>query len=362
MEMSELHDFWAVIPAGGAGSRLWPLSRSGAPKFLHDLTGSGRTLLQQTVDRLAPLAGDRVLVVSGASHREAVTRQLPDLMASHLVTEPSPRGTMPAIGLAAAIVEAQDPDAVIGSFAADHVIGDVESFRATVVDAVAAARAGRVVTIGIEPTFPATGFGYIRLGDRAALPGTDAAYEVERFVEKPDISTATAFLETGRYRWNAGMFVVKASVLLDELALGYPELAAGLRALAADPSRVAELWPTLEPCVIDRAVAEPAADRGRVVVVPGRFDWDDVGDFDSLAGLLGAAGELRALGDATDVVGQSASGLVVASGGRTVAVVGLTDVVVVDTPDAVLVTSRAHAQQVKEVVEALRASGREHLL
>src|SRR6476661_6298022 len=152
--------FWAVIPAGGAGTRLWPLSRERSPKFLHDLTGTGRSLLQATWDRLTPLTGPRVLVVTGRAHEAAVRAQLPDLSADQLLAEPSPRDSMAAIGWAAAVLEARDPDAVLGSFAADHVIADEDAFRACVAEATVAAQDGYVVTIGIEPTHPATGFGY----------------------------------------------------------------------------------------------------------------------------------------------------------------------------------------------------------
>lgn len=359
---SSLEHFWAVIPAGGAGTRLWPLSRAASPKFLHDLTGSGRSLLQGTWDRLAPLTGDRILVVTGRAHEVAVREQLPALAADRLLAEPSPRDSMAAIGWAAARLEARDPEAVLGSFAADHVIGDEDAFRQCVSDALCAAQEGYVVTIGIEPTHPATGFGYIEVGEPLA---TGQARAVTQFVEKPDRARAEAYLATGRYRWNAGMFVVRASVLLDLLAQWHPDLAAGLRALAAAPDRLDELWPDLEKVAIDHAVAEPAAAAGRVAVVPGGFGWDDVGDFRSLGDLLTDADGMpgvRVLGDASQVRVVGSTGVVVPAGGRVVAVVGLDDVVVVDTPDALLVTTRERAQDVKAVVDALRAAGRTDLL
>src|SRR5688572_18814317 len=182
--MSEVDHFWAVVPAGGAGTRLWPLSRSGSPKYLLDLTGSGRSLIQQTAERLAPLVGHRLLVVTGAAHRDAVACQLPDLDADALVGEPSPRDSMAAIGLAAALVERRDPDAVIGSFAADHVIADAGPFHEAVRRAVAAAADGWLVTIGITPTSPATGFGYVEVGDPLEAP--DGVHRAVEFVEKPD--------------------------------------------------------------------------------------------------------------------------------------------------------------------------------
>jgi mannose-1-phosphate guanylyltransferase len=360
--MSTIPGFWAVVPAGGAGTRLWPLSRSGHPKFLLDLTGSGRTLLQATVDRLEPLTGDRVVVVTGAAHADAVRAQLPGLGAEQVLAEPSPRDSMAAIGLAAAVVERLDPDAVIGSFAADHVIPDAAAFEAVIREAAEVARAGHLVTIGIEPTSPATGFGYIRAGE--ALRGYPTALHAVEFVEKPDAVRAAEYVASGEFRWNAGMFVVRAATLLDLLAQWHPELAAGVRAIAASPERLDELWPGLTRIAIDHAVAEPAADAGHVVVVPAPFAWDDVGDFASLAALLppaeGDAG-LRVLGSADDVTAIDASGVVVAAGGRRVVVVGLEDVVVVDTPDAVLVTTRSRAQDVKSVVDALKAQGRSDL-
>ncbi|MEO9067675.1 MAG: mannose-1-phosphate guanylyltransferase [Caldimonas sp.] len=353
--------FWAVVPAGGAGTRLWPVSRRTSPKFLRDLTGTGRTLLQGTYDRLAPLAGERVLVVTGVAHAEAVADQLP--AAVEIVAEPTPRDSMPAIGLAAAIVERRDPDAVIGSFAADHVIGDPHYFHTAVREAVAVARTGKVVTIGITPTEPATGFGYIREGDLLGVEGAPSARAVAEFVEKPDAATAAQYLAEGGFRWNAGMFVVKASVLLDVLATGHPQMASDLRAIAAEPDRLAELWPGLTKIAIDHAVAEPAAAAGLVAVVPAAFSWEDVGDFSALAQMLPEVADrpgLRVVGEAGDVLVVDGGGLVV-TGGRVVAIVGLDDVVVVDTPDAVLVMSRERAQDVKKVVEQLTAQERTHL-
>lgn len=357
-------DFWAVIPAGGAGTRLWPLSRSSAPKFLHDLTGTGRTLLQATFDRLAPLAGERMMVVTGVKHADAVRAQLPELAADLVVAEPSPRDSMPAIGLAAALIAARDPEAIIGSFAADHVISDEDSYRDCVREAIAVARTGRLVTIGIEPSYASTGFGYIQAGEALDVAGAPHATAVTSFVEKPDADTAAAYLAQGGYRWNAGMFVVRATVLLELLAKYQPSLAAGLQAIAAAPETLPDVWPSLTKIAIDHAVAEPAAADGIVAVVAGTFDWDDVGDFASLAPLLADAAGLpgtKVLGDAGSVLMHDADGLVSTSTGRTVVVLGLSDVVVVDTPDALLVTTRERAQDVKKIVDALKADGREHL-
>ena len=348
---SALERLWAIVPAGGAGTRLWPLSRSSAPKFLLDLAGQGRTLIQATVDRLAPAVADRVVVVTGRAHEAAVRAQLPQV--GRVVAEPSPRDSMAAIGLAAAMLEHEAPDALVASFAADHVITDPEQFLAAVREAAAVADQGWLVTIGIEPTHPATGFGYVRAGE--ALEGFPTARAVLEFVEKPDADRARAYLEAGDYRWNGGMFVARATVLLDLLAEQHPELAAGLRAIAADPTSLEERWPALTKIAIDHAVAEPAAAAGRVATVPGAFGWEDVGDFASLASLTDPGEDLRVLGDRDLVIGIDTTGLVVPASGRTVAVVGLQDVVVVDTGDALLVTTLDRAQEVKSVVDLPQA-------
>lgn len=356
---AELDHFWAVVPAGGAGTRLWPLSRAHAPKFLLDLTGSGRSLLQATWDRLVPLAGTRCLVVTGVAHRDAVRAQLPELGDEDLVAEPSARDSMAAIGLAAALLERRDPEAVMGAFAADHVISDQAGFADAVTAAYLAAREGWLVTIGIEPTYPATGFGYIRAGEE--LPGLTARRAAE-FVEKPSAEVAAEYLAEGGYRWNAGMFVARPGVILDLLALEHPDFAAALRAIAADPDTLPQAWPELPRIAIDHAVAEPAAAAGRVAVVAGGFGWDDIGDFASLGDLLPAGEQgVRVLGEEALVHALDSTGLVVPAAGRTVAVVGLADVVVVDTPDAVLVTTRERAQDVKALVAALERAGQGRL-
>lgn len=362
--MTSMDDFWAVIPAGGSGTRLWPLSRREFPKFLHDLTGSGQSLLRATWERLAPLAEERMIVVTGTHHADAVRAQLPMLTRDAVVTEPSPRDSMPAIGLAAAVLERRDPEAVLGSFAADHVITDVAKFHAAVREAVVLARRGELVTIGVEPTYAATGFGYIREGDLLGVEGAESARRVAEFVEKPDQATAERYLAEGGFRWNAGMFVVRATVLLDLLDESHPEMVEGLRRIAADAHRMEDLWPTLTKIAIDHAVAEPAAAAGRVAVVPATFGWDDIGDFGSLAGLLhlsDAVEGMKVITGAEDVIALDATGLVAADTGRAVAIVGIDDVVVVDTADALLVTTIEHAQDVKKVVETLTMRGRSDL-
>ncbi|MDX2376968.1 sugar phosphate nucleotidyltransferase [Microbacterium sp. LRZ72] len=372
MAHESLHDFYAVIPAGGIGSRLWPLSRADAPKFLHDLTGSGQTLLRDTWDRVAGIAGeDRIAVVTGRAHRAAVERELPDIPDKNVILESEPRDSAAAIGLAAAILVQREPDVVIGSFAADHVIRGTRTFEFAVQQAVQVARAGYICTIGIQPSEPSVGFGYIKKAGELDVDGAPEAAMVERFVEKPDLDTARSYYADRSYLWNAGMFISRADVLLEELARNQPALHAGLIELAEawdDRDRrgpvVDRVWPTLTKIAIDYAVAEPAAERGRLAVIPGHFDWDDVGDFASLAKLNshGGKNELAILGENARVLADASSGIVVSQTSRVISIVGVQDIVVVDTEDALLVTTSEHAQRVKGVVDALKLTGRGEVL
>ncbi|HEY8912574.1 mannose-1-phosphate guanylyltransferase [Lacisediminihabitans sp.] len=366
-----LERFYSVIPAGGIGSRLWPLSRADAPKFLHDLTGSGSTLLRATWDRLAPISGpDRIMVVTGRAHRAAVEAQLPQLTDANVVLESEPKDSSAAIGLAAAILVRREPDVIIGSFAADHVIADIRGFRRAVVEAVAVADAGYIATIGITPTEPAIGFGYIHCGSRLDIPSAPTAVMVDSFVEKPDLVTAQGYVDSGDYLWNGGMFISRADVLLTQLGETEPEMLAGLTELAEawdTPRRgavVDRVWPGLTKIAIDYTVAEPAAKAGRLAVIPGEFDWDDVGDFAAIAKLHsgGRKSDLAILGENARVLADASTGIVISQTGRLISLIGVTDIVVVDTPDALLVTTSANAQRVKAVVDALKLSGRSDVL
>ena len=369
---AELERFYSIIPAGGIGARLWPLSRADAPKFLHDLTGSGSSLLRATWDRLAPISGaDRVMVVTGRAHRAAVEEQIPELSDANVVLESEPKESSAAIGLAAAILRRREPDVIVGSFAADHVITDVRAFRRAVTQAVAAADAGWISTIGITPTEPAIGFGYIQCGAALDIPGAPDALTVEHFVEKPDLATATSYVADEKHLWNAGMFVARADVLLARIGESDPQLLAGLEQLAEawdDPAKrgpvVDRVWPTLPKIAIDYTVAEPAAAAGRLAVIPASFDWDDVGDFASIAKLHsgGRSSDLAILGENARVLADASSGIVVSQTSRIISLIGVRDIVVVDTPDALLVTTSQNAQRVKSVVDALKLSGRSEVL
>lgn len=354
-----------MIPAGGVGTRLWPLSRADAPKFLHDLTGAGTTLIRSTYERLTPLAGGHMMVVTGANHGEAVMQQLPELEEANLVLEPEPKDSAAAIGLAAAILHRRAPDAILGSFAADQVIAPVETFQEAVREAVVTAATGQIVTIGIKPSHPSTAFGYIRAGDPQPLEGAPHAHHVVEFVEKPSEEVAVQYVRSGDYLWNAGMFVAPVDLLLEHLAKTEPELHAGLLEIAAawDTENRDEVlqrvWPGLTKTAIDYAVAEPAAQAGDLAVIPGDFTWDDVGDFAALARLNPAAMQegMIVLGTKPRVYSEDASGVVVSETQRVVALIGVENIVVVDTEDALLVTTTDHAQNVKQAVEALKKKG-----
>ena len=397
-------DFYAIIPAGGTGTRLWPLSREAKPKFLFDLLGSGRTLIQSTFDRLAAIAGmDHVCISTGERHVDAVEEQMPEVAPEHIFAEPAPRDSTAAIALATAVLARRHGnDIVVGSFAADHVIRGKVAFVDAVRQAVATARAGYVTTLGIAASRPSTAFGYIHEGESLAarVPDAPDAVLVERFVEKPNAATAQAYLNTGEYRWNAGMFVMRADVLLDHLHRVKPQLARAIDAIAdavieddRDLARaqaeahergenvretvnpddfhahrdeaMRKYWQGIEKIAFDYAVAEPLSVEGGVAMIPGDFGWDDIGDFNSVAALLPSVDErnLKILGNTEQVVTlDSAGDIVVPNSERTVALLGVNDMVVVDTPDALLITPRARSQEVKSMVKTLAESGCDELL
>ncbi len=353
----------AVIPAGGSGTRLWPLSRAGNPKFLHPLTGTAQTLLQATVSRLTDVSPPSdTLVVTGVAHAAAVARQLPDLPEANIIVEPSPRDSCAAIGLAAAIIARRDPRAIMGSFAADHLVRDQERLTEVLKQAVAGAERGLLMTVGITPTHPETGYGYLECGEIVDGP----VRRVARFKEKPSVEVATEYLQSGRYLWNASMFVWRVDAFLAELERQRPSLHDGLLAIAAawgteaQERVLAERWHTLPKISVDYAVMEGAAEAGLVATVPGDFGWTDVGDFHTLGDVLVADGEGNVVvgGDKGDIVLEDVAGsVVIGQSGRLVAALGMRDTIIVDTPDAVLVCDRSRAQDVKKIVDELKARG-----
>lgn len=357
--------FWSVIPAGGSGTRLWPLSRSVRPKFLLPLLGD-RSLLQQTVDRLLPFSSpERTLVICGTAHAAAVARQVPELPDQNVIVEPSPKGSGPAIALAAAIIAKADPNAVMGSFAADHEVQIPDAFVSAVRTAIATAAAGDwLVTIGLTPDRPETGYGYVERSDEAvAITPTGTAYRAVRFVEKPDLARATEYVASGHFLWNASMFIWRAQTLLDSLAVLQPDLLKAITRIAdcwgtsEQELVVAEIWPTIAESTIDQGVMERA---NNVAVVPAEIGWSDVGDWHGLGELVAQDDDRNSLhGDVTAIDCQSC--VLWSDSGRMIVTIGLENAIVVETDDTVLVANRSRAQEVRRIVKELHSIGRHDL-
>jgi mannose-1-phosphate guanylyltransferase/mannose-6-phosphate isomerase len=348
-----------VILSGGSGTRLWPVSRGSFPKQLWPLV-SARTMMQETALRALSSAFAPPIVVCNEEHRFLIAEQLraAGIRDARIVLEPVGRNSAPAIAAAAALVAEDDPDAVLWMMPADHSIGDDAALQAALRVAAEAARAGYLVTFGMKPTAPETAYGYIELGD--PIPGADGVYRVARFLEKPDAETAARFVAGGRHLWNSGMFVFTARTLLEELDRHAPDVLPAVCQAVAD--RQADLdfirlgveaFAACPSISLDYAVAERTL---RAAVVPADLGWSDVGSWSALweLGAKDAAGNV-ALGD---VVLEGAENCYVRSDGMLAAVVGLKDAVVVVTEDAVLAMHRGDAQDVKKIVERLKAAGR----
>jgi len=360
---------YSVIIAGGSGTRLWPLSRQSRPKQLLDF-GGGRSLLQQSVDRLAPLVpAQRTLIVTHRDYIDAIAEQAPELPAENLLGEPAARNTAAALGWAAQVLAARDPDAVMTVITADHVIKPKATLQSAVDRAAEVVRTEpeTLVTFGVKPRSPHTGFGYLHLGDRLAGDGT-AAFRLLGFREKPNRATAESFLAGGRHLWNSGMFCWRAGTLRSRLAACRPALAAGIteyeRLRAGGDGEAADrVYANLEKISIDYAVMEPAAAAGAVRCVELDLEWHDVGSFDALSAVLESDAQGNVCSGSVDpVLIDARNNVVVSEDGHTIALIGVDDLVVVRTPDATLVCRRRDAERVKDAVELLKKSGRDKTL
>lgn len=342
----------AVIPAGGAGTRLWPRSRRSTPKHALPLGGGGRPLLRDTYDRVRGLA-DEVYVVTELGQREIIQSVLPEVDAKHLIIEPVARGTTNAYGLAALTIAEQGPETVMVAMASDHIVrGRTAMTRAVRVAVRAAATTKSLVAFGLKPTFPSTGLGYIHAPRR----GPAGTRRVASFTEKPDLRTATRFLKAGGYYWNLAWFAWRVDVFLEELSRHAPHHLAGLKKVvearrAGHEEEATALYKRLPVEVIDRSVMEKT---DRLLLVPADFDWADIGNWAELGD------RLRADAHGNSVEGESVlvdtTGSLVFGGRRLVAAIGLEDMIIVDTEDALLVCPRSRAQDVRKVVEALKRS------
>jgi len=354
---------YALIMAGGSGTRLWPASREARPKQLLGLL-SERTMLQEACRRIAPLVpDDQIFVVTSEAYTDVVRQQIPQVPAANIIGELEGHGTAPCIGLSALYLKRLDPEAVMAVLTADHYIEKADELRGALGAAAQVAEEGRLVTLGIEPNRPATGYGYIERGERLArISGLDV-YRVEKFTEKPDLSTAQAFMESGRYYWNSGMFIWKVSAILREFEKLMPRLYAQLMEIdaalgTAEERAVLELvWPQVKKETIDYGIMERAED---VAVIPVDIGWSDVGDWTALSDLLPADAEGNVV--VGQHVGLDTRGCLIHGSCHLVTTIGLEDMLVVDTEDALLVCPRERAQEVRDLVKKLRESGREEYL
>jgi mannose-1-phosphate guanylyltransferase len=351
-----------LILAGGRGTRFWPKSRRATAKQVLRLFGE-RSLIQQTVDRLRPvLPPERIWILTNGHLRDEIVRQLPEVPKRQILAEPAQRNTAPAIGLAAQILHGLDPESIMGVFPADHVIGKPREYVRLLKSALKAARAGKIVVLGIQPRWPETGYGYIEF-PKGVRPGGSDPLPVKRFREKPDAATAGRFLKAGNFYWNAGMFFWKTSVLLDALRQHLPKTASLLASLPPFGSRkfvksLGEAFPKTENISIDYAVLERAAN---VVGLPaGDIAWNDVGSWNAVYELHARDRAGNALRTHTMI--ENSTGNYVDAEKKLVALLGVKDLIVVDTPDALLIADRGRAQQVGDLVKLLEAAGHHHLL
>ena len=360
-----------VIPAGGGGTRLWPRSRRETPKQFLDIV-SERTMLQETTDRVQGLVPpERLYVITNARHAPAVRAQLRGVPPGNIVGEPEGRDSAPAIGLMAAVLEkTQGPETIMATLPADHVILQEAKFRDILRTASEVAAEGYLVTLGIPPTGPDVGFGYIQSGEtlREQTQAGVPVYLVRQFKEKPSRKVAEGYLRDGGYYWNAGMFIASVKTLRDLYKTHLPQMEEGfakiVAALGTDKfeATLGAVFPTLEKVSVDYGIAEKAA---RVVVIPADIGWNDVGSWERLAEVLEAAGKHDAE-TGNVVIGQhlgvDTHGALIYSPDRLIATIGLDDIIVIDTPEAILICPKSRSEDVKKIVEELKARGRHHLL
>jgi mannose-1-phosphate guanylyltransferase len=355
---------FAVIMAGGSGTRLWPLSRRRSPKQLLALTGE-TSLLQQTVARLEPLLKPHdIYVITSQAHVRATQEQLPHLPPDNVLGEPLARSTAVAAGLASVLAR-RESDEVALVLPSDHFIAHDDRFVEALRQAAGGAERGYLVTLGVVPTHPATGYGYIKVGE--PLHAASKVALVERFVEKPEAEAAARFLEEGGYLWNAGIFVWRAYAFRQAVERYQPALAAALErieGLHRTPGWMSTVREILEPVPaisIDTGIAEPAASEGRMGVVPLDAGWSDIGSWSALLEALSTStgANLVASGQHLD---RGSQRVLVHGGDRLVVTVGLSDVIIVDTPDALLVCARDRAEEIKPVLDEIAAKAGERYL
>lgn len=362
-----MHDnYYAVIMAGGGGTRLWPLSRAAQPKQMLQLIGE-RSLFQIAVERLAgEFPPQRILIVTIADQVDNLRKQAPEIPLDNFIIEPMPRGTASVIGLAGIVLQERDPEAVMAVLTADHFIGNVEKFLRLLKAAYKVAQDGYLVTLGIEPTLPATGYGYIQQGEPIGQYDQLQVYQALKFKEKPEQSQAEAMLASGDHAWNSGMFVWQVGRIMAEFARQMPDLSTSLERISAsrktpDHAKVLnQEWPAIKAQTIDYGIMEGARD---VAVIPAEgLRWNDVGSWDSLFDVfeINQDGNILLGGQ---YIGEDTRGSLIyqEQDQRLIVTIGVEDLVIVDTGDVLLVCKKDSAQKVRNIVEQLREIGKEYV-
>ena len=354
---------YGLILAGGRGTRFWPRSRKRTAKQVLNVVGD-RSLIQQTVERLAPvIPSERIWVLTNDHLRQTIVKQLPEVPKGQILSEPAQRNTAPAIGLAARILSSIDPDAVMGVFPSDHVVGSPGRYRATVKAALRGARDGNLMVVGIQPRWAETGYGYIEFPKGTAAGDKGGPIAVQRFHEKPALPKAEDYVASGNYYWNSGMFFWRAQVLLDQLRQHLPKTATLLASLPDFGTRpfaakLKQAFPLCDNISIDFAVLEKASNvRG---IPAADFGWNDVGSWNAVYELLPRDSHGNVV--IHDSVVLDSHNNFVDARGKVVALLGVSDLIVVDTPDALLVASRDRAQSVGEILKTLEKRNRHDLL
>jgi len=355
-------NFYVVIMAGGSGTRLWPKSRLKKPKQLYALINQ-ESMIQNTVNRLLPaVPKENIFIATNREQKTEILKHLPGF-SKNIIEEPFIRNTGPCIGLASVLLK--DKNAPIAFLPADHYIGKEKEFLKVLKKAVEIAQKDYLVLIGIRPTDADTGLGYIKINLKSQISNLKSdylAYQVEKFVEKPDKETAKKYLSSGQYLWNAGMFVARPLVILDLFQDLAPKIYRRLKAIQKQPQTLNQEYEKMENISFDYAIAEKAAAAGKkVAVVPGDFAWSDVGNWKKLFEMLSRK-EKENIIIGCEHYGVETSGCLIHGTERLVATVGLKDIIVVDTPDVVLVCHKDKAQEVKKIVETLKNKGKEKYL